>query len=281
MLLSINNVSVKASKKEILKNISFDLAKGEVLSILGPNGSGKSTLIGIVLEDFNSNIGSVEYFPSKKEVFGSIGIVYDNQLIFPFLKIKEFIDYFASIYNIDAKVYDPYIDIFGLRKILSSLIKNLSQGERTKLAILIAIFHKPEFLVLDEPFSGIDPTIIEKIWNSIRRNSNTIVFTSHDWDMAAKVSDKVIFLFEGTIVCPAFDPKNFKEKLPSDKIIVLPYSPVFEENLNGFSYYVHNNAFVIFNSDKKVLSKVRGLTTNFSILDSSLKDVYFYLTYKK
>jgi len=281
MLLSINNVSVKASKKEILKNISFDLVKGEVLSILGPNGSGKSTLIGIMLEDFNPNIGSVEYFPSKKEVFGSIGIVYDNQLIFPFLKMKEFIDYFASIYKIDANICNTYIDIFGLRKVLSSLVKNLSQGERTKLAILIAIFHNPALLVLDEPFSGIDPTIIERIWNSIRRNCNTIAFTSHDWEMAAKVSDKVIFLFEGSMVCPAFDPKNFKEKLPSDKIIVLPFSTFVEENLNGFSYYVHNNTLVIFNSDKKVLNKVRSLTTNFSILDSSLKDVYFYLTYKK
>jgi ABC-2 type transport system ATP-binding protein len=281
MLISINNVSVKASQKEILKNISFNIDKGEVLSILGPNGSGKSTLIGIMLEDFNSNTGSVEYFPSKKEVFGSIGIVYDNQLIFPFLKIKEFIDYFASIYNIDAKAYNTYIDIFGLRKILTSLIKNLSQGERTKLAILLAIFHNPALLVLDEPFSGIDPTIIEKIWNSIRRNRNTIAFTSHDWEMAAKVSDKVIFLYEGTMVCPAFDPKKFKEKLPSDKIIVLPYSPIVEENLNGFSYYVHNNSLVIFNSDKKVLNKVRGLTRNFSILDATLKDVYFYLTYRK
>ncbi|OFY49856.1 MAG: hypothetical protein A2W85_17310 [Bacteroidetes bacterium GWF2_41_31] len=280
MLISINNVSVKASQKEILKNISFNIDKGEVLSILGPNGSGKSTLIGILLDDFNSNTGSVDYFPNKKEVFGSIGIVYDNQLIFPFLKIKEFIDYFASIYNIDVKLYNTYIDIFGLRKILNSLIKNLSQGERTKLAILLAIFHHPALLVLDEPFSGIDPTIIEKIWNSIRRNNNTIAFTSHDWEMAAKVSDKVIFLNDGTMVCPAFDPKNFMEKLPSDKIIVLPYCPIVEENLNGFRYYVHNNSLVIF-SDKKVLNKVRGLTRNFSILDATLKDVYFYLTYRK
>ncbi len=281
-LISVKNIGLTIHRKVILDDISFDVCRGELLSILGPNGSGKSTLASMILNDFSPSNGEIKYIPDRKKVFQSIGVVYDNQVIFPYLKVREYIDYFISVYNKSFEEIEPCLAVFDVKKIFNTQILKLSQGEKMKLAIFLAIFHNPKLLIMDEPFSGIDPTIIHKIIAVMKNSAETIIMTSQNWDMAANISDKIIFLKEGKMINSAFSPKEYKEMLPADKKIVVSKNGTIANNLNRFdSYYVDGNEIAVFCTDNNVLDKIKSYTSNFSVLETELKDLYLYLTYNK
>jgi len=280
-LITIDNVSYQVDGKEILKNISLEIERGEILSILGNNGSGKSTLLGILLDDFKPSSGQVIYHPSKKEVMKSVGVLYSNQLLFPLLKVKELIRYFASIYNLKESAYDHIIEVFDLRKLEDSQVKALSQGERMKLSVMLAVFHRPAFLVMDEPFAGVDPTIIETVWKVIQDYGITILFTSHNWEIANKVSHKIAFLHDGQLVCPAFTSKEFSKLLPAERKVVLSDADGVPELIPAGDYYSHDGYLNVFLRNNDLLQKIQKVTYNYSILDTTLKDAYLFSINKK
>lgn len=281
-LISLNDLSVKVGEKHILDGISFDVNEGEVISILGPNGSGKTTLASLIMNDFSPSTGSLEYMPNRKEFFRSVGVVYDNQVIFPYLKVEEYIDFFTSVYKMTYGDIKIYLECLDLIKIMPTPINKLSQGERMKLAIFLAIFHNPKFLVMDEPFSGIDPTIRDAIWALIKQKAETIVMSSHDWDLAYRISDKIVFLEMGKLIIPPFDPLQLKTLLPASKKIVFSINGAAIHKMSCFeTYYKEDDIITVFYSDNSILDKVKTLTHNYSILECSLKDLYFYLTQKK
>ncbi len=278
-LISAKNIGLTIQEKIILEDISFDVYKGDVISILGPNGSGKSTLISIIMNDISPGNGEIFYNPNRKEVFKSIGVVYDNQIVFPYLKVSEYIDYFISIYNKSFEEVEPFLALLDINKILNTQILKLSQGEKMKIAIFLAIFHNPKLLVMDEPFSGIDPTIINKITALIKKKSETIIMTSQNWDLAANISDKIIFLKEGKMINKVFSPKEYKQILPAGEKIIISNNEKNANMLNCFdSYYIDDNEIAVFLTNNKVLEQIQSYTNNFSVLETELKDLYLYLT---
>lgn len=281
-LLSLHNVCVNISAKHLLEDISFEVNAGEVVSILGPNGSGKTTLASLIMNDFSPSTGYLEYMPNRKLFFRSVGVVYDNQAIFPYLKVAEYVDFFTSVYKMNYGHVKIYLECLDIIKIMPTQISKLSQGERMKLAIFLAIFHNPKFLVMDEPFSGIDPTIKDAIWGLIKQKAETIIMSSHDWDLAEKIADKIVFLNNGKLLIPPFNPLEFKKLLPASKKIVFSLNGVTIQKMSCFeTYYKEDDIISVFYSDSSVLDKVKTLTHNYSILECSLKDLYFYFTQNK
>jgi len=281
-LLSLHDISVNIGEKHLLEDISFEVNAGEVVSILGPNGSGKTTLASLIMNDFSPSTGYLEYIPNRKEFFRSVGVVYDNQAIFPYLKVAEYVDFFTSVYKMNYGQVKIYLECLDIIKIMPTQISKLSQGERMKLAIFLAIFHNPKFLVMDEPFSGIDPTIKDAIWALIKQKAETIVMSSHDWDLAEKIADKIVFLNNGKLLIPPFNPRQFKNLLPASKKIVFSLNIVTIQKMSCFeNYYKEDDIITVFYSDSSILEKVKNLTHNYSILECRLKDLYFYFTQNK
>ena len=279
-MLEVKNVSKTVNGLAILSNITFSLSSYEVLSIIGENGSGKTTLLGILLDDFKPSSGSVSYYPNKRKVFDNIGVVYNDQVIYPFLKVKELINYFCAIRKVDCSLVKPKIELFSLSSVLDRMVKDLSAGEKLKLSILLSILHEPNLLIYDEPFSSIDPLIRSEIWNIVNSEDASIILTTHDWGFAEKNSDRIIFLHKGKMLRPASSPEELFACVPSKQKVVVNKS-MFDFNnfdaLKKVKFYACKDMIHIFNVDEAFLKELSLVTYNFSVLDVQLKDIYYYL----
>jgi len=279
-IIEVDSASKSVNGLTILSDVTFTSYNSEVLTIIGENGSGKTTLLGILLDDFKLSNGSVSYFPNKKKFFNNLGVVYDNQVIYPFLKVKELIKYFCAIRKVNYTLIEPKIELFSLSSIANRMIKNLSAGEKQKLSILLSKIHNPQFLIYDEPFSSIDPLIRSEIWNAVNTENTSVILTTHNWEFAEEISDRIILLHKGKMLCPASSPENIYNKLPSKQKVVISKNVFSNHNFNVLKklrFYTHKDTVHIFNVDDSFLQELSKITYNFSVLDVQLKDVYYYL----
>lgn len=275
--IQVSNISYKVNSKVILNNINLTVDTGESFALLGENGSGKSTLIDIMLDDIKPTSGSVRLFSTKNK-FDRVGVLYDHLPLFMMLKVSESINYFASIYNLSYKtIREKYFDVFEIYKIQNQLIKELSQGEKKRVGILLAVMHNPRLLVLDEPFANLDPTIINRIWKVIANGYRTIFFTTHDWKEAEKQADKIGFIYNGEIIHEPQSPEEILSTLPAHKKINLEYFDGIIEKLKDYHYYIHDELITIFFDEKSNLLKtISDFTNNFSVKDVGLEDAYLF-----
>lgn len=280
--IEVNKVSYTYKGKTILSDVSLFVEEGDTFALLGENGSGKSTLIDIILGDITLSSGSIKVFEKTKPNFENIGVVYDHLPFFPLLKVKEIISYFAAIYGVSAsEVYEKYKIVFRLETIYESHIQQLSQGEKKRVAIMLSLLGNPKLLILDEPFSHIDPTIINSIWSVLKSENRTILYTTHDWISIAQQANKVAFIRDGKMTGIPLDTSTFKEQLPGSKKIVTRYDDNVKNILTDYNYYTTSDENVhIFcdDKDKSILSTIAKHTHNFSIQDTDIQDAYLYST---
>ena len=282
MNLSVEYINYSISKKEILKDISFQLNKGDVLAVLGHNGAGKTSLFEILTDIVRPDSGKIFYDKDKSfsALKGKIGVLWDNISLFSLLKVKEVIRYVSSMYRIK----DVSIDAFNyleLKSIENSLMSKLSKGEKRKVEIFLSTIHDPDMLILDEPTSSLDPLIRDVVWeNIILQKDRTILFSTHQWEEAFKFASKIIFLYRGKILNqPATGEEIINASKFSRKIIVHNTVPVQEINI--FSYEKNSGIhYLIEKENEIVMDKIKAQTLNYSILPIDLEDIYHYLIHK-
>ncbi|MDL1913116.1 MAG: ABC transporter ATP-binding protein [Bergeyella sp.] len=279
-VLSLKNISYKVNNKSILDNIHLTVNTGDSFSLIGKNGAGKTTLFEIILNDIKPSSGEVNFSNEIGRNFKNTGIVYDHLPLFPLMKVREIIDYFSSLYRIKpANIPLKYFEIFGLNEILNSFINTLSQGERKKVGLFLSIIHHPKFLILDEPFSNIDPTVIDSIWEILKENNRTILFTTHNWNEVMHVATKIAFLHKGAIVLPSTTPEMVLKSLPQLKKIITEYNEniIKRLELEGFDFYINENLLHIFyNENSNLIDIISNQTHNFSSKECDIKDAYLF-----
>ena len=204
-IIQVSNITYRVKQKNILTDISFHIQQGDYFALLGENGSGKSTLIDILLDDLKPSSGNLSFFKKSKKDFRKIGVVYDQLPLFPMLKVDEVINYFCTIYRLKNKdVKEQYYDIFNLRKIKNSFIRELSQGEKKKVGLVLSILKPSELLVLDEPFANLDPTTqirLKQIIKNLTENKEvTVLVSSHDLTHVTEVCERIVVLDKGMVV---------------------------------------------------------------------------------
>tara|TARA_B100000768_G_C11283481_1_gene380253 strand:+ start:1431 stop:2303 length:873 start_codon:yes stop_codon:yes gene_type:complete len=277
-VIKISDILYKVKTKIIIDSISFSVYDSDSYALLGENGSGKSTLIDLILNDLKSDNGNVVFFGKQKNNFKNIGIVYDHLPLFPLLKVNEIIRYFTTIHKLDYKVIKTlYFEIFEIEKIANSFIKELSLGERKRVGLLLSIIHNPNLLILDEPFSNLDPTITDRIWRILRQNNRTIFFTTHNWKDVEKLATKIGFIYEGKLIQKSQSPNEIIKNLPAGKKVTVNKNTKLNDKLINLNYYKHDDELHIFLDKKKdILDMITKTTTNFSVQDIGLKDAYLY-----
>ena len=204
LVLSVKDLSVSFSKeKNVLKDVSFEVKKGEIISLIGLNGTGKSTLLKSLIGLIKPSKGNIKNFGSK--VF-YIPQTNDLNMSFP-LSVKEYCDLFAN------KSYKKYLNDLGMKKFLNRKVSNLSGGEFQRVQIAIALSQKPDLLLLDEVTSGVDVIGQDKFYQMIydirKKYGISIIHVSHDIHLVLKNTDQVLCL-SGHICCSG-KPEQIKD----------------------------------------------------------------------
>ncbi len=206
-IISILNLSLSFDDRTVLKDLNFDILKGESLVILGGSGSGKSVLTKTIIGLLAPDSGSVKINSKSKNKFG---VLFQNSALFDYVTVWENISFnYKKRFNISKKeakqlAIEKLNDV-GLEESIADMFPiELSGGMKKRGALARAIAHNPEIIILDEPTSGLDPImsdIVNEIIIKLSRDLNpTIITITHDIHSAFKIADKIAVLYEGEII---------------------------------------------------------------------------------
>ncbi len=217
-IFELKNVNKTFGKKEVLKDVNLKVKQGEKIAILGPNGSGKSTLMNVILGLKKPTKGEIKYpfFNNKRINFTKeVGMQFQSGNFPNNFKVKEIIDIvfeqksdfkykdYRSFKKEAKKKIEEYVEIFKLKKVYKSKVKNLSGGEKQRLNILLAIISNPKVLILDEISTGLDiksqKQLIKFIEDYSNNNEVTLIIISHIVYEIEQLADSVAMLDEGEI----------------------------------------------------------------------------------
>ncbi len=215
------NVSFSYGHTEVLHEISFALAKGEVVGLLGPNGAGKSTTIKIIAGILAAGSGSVSVgglpLPERAvDVKQRIGYVPESASLFESLTGQEFLELMGRLHDVEEETLQNRIrDIlrtFELTTDRESRLDTYSKGMRQKILIGAALLHNPDLILLDEPLSGLDVNaaiMIKDLIAALASDGKTILYSSHVLDVVEKVCDRVLIIHRGYLIAQD-TPDNLK-----------------------------------------------------------------------
>ena len=236
-LLTVKNLSKSFKENNVLKGISFEVRRGEVLCILGPNGAGKSTTINILTAALGSDGGDI-YFKDKKigrklRVYKQVlGIVPQDISLYEELSAERNLTFFASLYGLHGavlkKAVDEALEFAGLADRRRDKVKTFSGGMKRRLNIACAIAHHPELVIMDEPTVGIDPQSRNHILSSIKKlrdSGMTVIYTTHYMEEVEAISSRIIIMDHGTIIAEG-TKEALKESIENEK----RYTIEVEEN---------------------------------------------------
>ncbi|MBD8067831.1 ABC transporter ATP-binding protein [Bacillus sp. PS06] len=202
--LEVEHLKKSFKDTQVLKDISFKVNKGEIMAILGPNGAGKSTTIRNIMGIMYPDEGKVT-FQGKTEIpRNKIGYLPEERGLYKNVKVMDILLYLADLKDYPIKKAKEralsYLKIFGLEGKEKSSIEELSKGMGQKVQFIASILHEPEFLILDEPFSGLDPVSQELFKQEIRKlaaNGTAILLSSHQMNLVEEMCDRLFLIHRG------------------------------------------------------------------------------------
>ena len=226
-MLEIKNVSKSFGKVKALDNVSFNVEKRDLFGLIGQNGAGKSTLFRCIMDFFDEYEGEILYDGNlmKSLPLEKIGFLPEERSLSPKKTIEEEIRYFARLNlmkGLDKKTLQKYFDKFEIKGKLNDKIKDLSKGNQQKVQLLASLIYKPDFLILDEPFSGLDPyniRLLQDIIKEVNESGTTIIFSSHNMENIEDMCNKLVMLKDGQVVLEG-SPKEIRNSYPKDKLLI-------------------------------------------------------------
>lgn len=210
-MIEIKDIQKSYKKQEVLKGVDFQCTAGKIQALLGANGAGKSTLINIISALLVSNGG--EFFIDGEKITDNsykykikVGYVFENPIYIEKLSAREYLTFVAQMYKLPKEQYIARIaellEFFELPD-NKKYIEDYSKGMQNKVSLAAALIHNPKYLILDEPFDGVDFVSIQKIsrlFKQMASNGATILITSHQYDVVASLCDNFALLKEGEII---------------------------------------------------------------------------------
>jgi len=206
-MLNVSKISKKYGDQIALDNVSFQLKTGKVYGFLGPNGAGKTTAMRIITGFIKPDSGQVQYgsfnnTDNIKSVLKQIGYLPENNPLYETMRVDEFLQYVNKIKLADKAKLKNITEECGLDSVLTKEINELSKGYKQRVGLAKALISDPDFLILDEPSTGLDPNqkneILELIKNAGKQK--TILFSSHILSEVEAIADELIIINKGEIV---------------------------------------------------------------------------------
>jgi len=202
-MIRIANLVKKYGEVSAVNDISLDVAQGEIFAFLGPNGAGKTTTIRMIVNITAPDDGKIELFGHRmsSKLQDRIGYLPEERGLYKKMRINEQLRYFAALKDVPQKKADERIDYWLNRFELSEWklkkASDLSKGMQQKIQFIASVLHEPDLIILDEPFSGLDPINVElliEIVAELKTRGKTIIFSTHQMETAERLCDDIILI---------------------------------------------------------------------------------------
>lgn len=206
MVFQAQGVTKRFGRRAVLRGLDLSLTPGECVVLFGRNGAGKTTFLQIVATLLRASEGVTTYWGQSVEeaaerIRARIGLVSHASYLYPELSVEENLRFFARLYGVEPRI-DEVLREASLTDRRSSVVAKLSRGMQQRLSLARATLHQPELLLLDEPFTGLDPVAAEILIEWLDRfvaDGGTVLLTTHDVDRGVRVASRLVVLDEGRI----------------------------------------------------------------------------------
>ncbi len=220
-LIKVENLQKSFGELQVLKGVSFEVNKGDVVAVIGSSGSGKSTMLRclinletqangniIVGDDYLLQDGVLAPKDKKAEILGKMGMVFQNFNLFPHLTVRQNLGLAPKIVHKQAKeVYnkncEQLLEKVGLADKIDAYPYNLSGGQKQRVAIARAMMTNPDIMLFDEPTSALDPELTGEVLETIKqlaKENMTMIVVTHEMAFAREVANKILFMSDGHIL---------------------------------------------------------------------------------
>ena len=211
MMIEVEQLTKRYAGHSAVDNLSFTVARGEVVGFLGPNGAGKTTTMRILscflpATSGMARVAGYDVFSQSLEVRRRVGYMPENTPLYADMRVEEFLTYRAALRGLDStrarRRLGDVLDLCSLRDVNRRIIGHLSKGYRQRVGLADALLHEPELLILDEPTIGLDPGQIREVRELIHRlgGKHTVLLSSHILPEVEAACSRVIIINRGRIV---------------------------------------------------------------------------------
>lgn len=288
-MLQVKNITKYYGDNLAVDNLSFTVKDGEIFGLLGSNGAGKTTTFRIIMGLLDSNSGSVTLNGKKIDynMTDQIGFVTEERSLLTKMTVREQVIYYGRLKGLSEseilKRLDIWLEKFQITDYKNRKIKELSKGNQQKIQFIAAVINNPKLLILDEPFTGLDPINVGQLKDAIyelQKNGCSIIFSSHQMEHIEQFCEKLVILVKGKPVLEGY-LKNIKEDYQKKNIIIRgdvkltelkEIKGVLEVNkkLNEYEVKIENNSVV-----SEVFKKISHHNiTKFVVEEPSLNEIF-------
>ncbi len=288
-MLEVKNIVKKYGNNTAVDNLSFSVADGEIFGLLGENGAGKTTTFRVIMGLLEPNSGSVLLDHEKIDYSKTdkIGFVTEERSLLTKLTVQEQIEFYATLKGMERqeidKLLDEWLERFEITSYKNRKIKELSKGNQQKIQFISAVIHEPKLLILDEPFTGLDPINVKLMKEAIidlKNKGCSIIFSSHQMEYIEDFCEKLVILVKGKPILEG-NLKDIKESYAKKNILIKGDVAVDEiKKIKGvISVGLEKGEYVVKIENKEVASKVfakikNNNITKYDVEEPSLNEIF-------
>jgi len=231
-IIELTDISKSYNDTQVINNISFSVNQGEIFGLLGPNGAGKTTILRMMLDIIKSDSGSIKVFNSTLDYAAKdrIGYLPEERGLYKTTKITEHLVYLAQLKGIPKKqAQEKAEDLLRLIEMYehkNKKVEELSKGMQQKIQFIAAIIHDPDIIVVDEPFSGLEPVNTRLIINILleqKKAGKTVILSTHIMEQVQTLCDRILMINKGSVVL--YDTvdrirKKYRKNLKNKSVIL-------------------------------------------------------------
>jgi ABC-2 type transport system ATP-binding protein len=204
--VQVAHIAKSFGNVEAVRDVTFEVDKGEIFGLLGPNGAGKTTTIRVMLDIFKPDAGTVSILggPMSEEKKDLIGYMPEERGLYQDIPLERCLVYLATLKGLSAnearRRLGDYLDRFDLLPHKNKKVKELSKGMQQKAQIIAAILHDPELVIIDEPFTSLDPIntqLVKELMGELHDKGVTIIMSTHQMHQVEELSDRILLINEG------------------------------------------------------------------------------------
>lgn len=290
MVLEMKDINKSFGAKQVLKGVSFRAEGGSAFGLLGRNGAGKTTSIRILMDVFPADSGQV-LLDGKPVDYGKIGLGYlpEERGLYPKKPIGEQLVYLARLKGMGKKAAEQAVDFWlkrlGMEEHRNKRLDTLSKGNQQKIQLITALAHDPEIVILDEPFSGLDPVNAQLLKDVVKEQigkGKIVLFSSHQMNYIEEFCDSIAILHQGEVVLSG-NLRDIKRSFPRDRLVVRTQSPEKIQAAFPCTQGEKGELILLLKAPEEKQAVMQRLTRDFDIdgvevFEPSLNDIFVAYT---